>query len=280
MTTPPPQHSEPPANLRAWLDAGSAAALNRSVAQLTLDGVRCVVKLRRPGAGRGISYVLRYLRAGALAVLCRPFVGEFPRPGVLLRNGLPYEAERLRHLRQANCRVPDVWWQQPGMLVLEHVGDNLPWRLRESDPATRRELVRAVALDLAAFHARGLWHGGAQLRNLTLRNGEIWRIDFEENIGGALSLPLAQAYDVFQTLSSLQSMRRVPEAELPQLGVLALQTYLDARPDPAVRAALCRIARLVCGAGRVLGPLGRHLPWRDVQAFFRLADTLRLLLHP
>lgn len=280
MTTPPPQHSEPPASLRAWLDAGNAAALNRSVAELTLDGVRCVVKLRRPGTGRGISYVLRYLRASVLAVMCRPFLGEFARPGVLLRNGLPYEAERLRHLGQASCRVPDVWWQQPGMLVLEHVGDNLPWRLRESDPAVRRELVRAVALDLAAFHARGFWHGGAQLRNLTLRHGEIWRIDFEENIGGALSLPLAQAYDVFQTLSSLQSMRRVPAAELPQLGVLALQTYLDARRDPAVHAALRRIARLVCGASRVLGPLGRRLPWRDVQAFFRLADTLRLLLHP
>jgi len=276
----PPRHSEPPVSLRAWLDAGNAAALDKSVAEITLDGVRCVVKQRRPGAGRSLSYVLRYLRASMLAVVCRIFLGEFPRPGVLLRNGLPYEAERLRHLRQANWRVPDVWWQQPGMLVLEHVGDNLPWRIRGADPERRRELVRAVALDLAAFHARGLWHGGAQVRNLTLRDGVLWRIDFEENIGGALSLPLAQAYDLFQTLSSLQSMRKVPEDELPQLGTLALRAYLDARPDPAVRAALRRMARLVCGASRVLGPVAGRLPWRDVRAFFRLADTLRLLWHP
>ncbi|CFW84111.1 hypothetical protein [Bordetella pertussis] len=26
--------------------------------------------------------------------------------------------------------------------------------------------------------------------------------------------------------------------------------------------------------------LGGRLPWRDVRAFFRVAETLRLLLHP
>lgn len=281
MPSTPARHSSPPAGLADWLASGQADQ-GPSVRELVIDGTRCVVKRRRPGLGRGVSYVLRYLRAAILAVGCRIFLGELPNPGVLLRNGLGYEAERLRRLRQAGCRVPDVWWQQPGLLVLEHVGEAVPPVLRRSDEAAQREMVRAIALDLAEFHARGHWHGGAQARNITLRDGILWRIDFEENIGGALSLPLAQAYDLFQTLSSIQSMRRIPEDRLPGLGRLALETYLQARPDPAVRAALRRMARLIAGMDRLLGslgPLGRRSPWRDVRAFYALADTLRLLLE-
>lgn len=96
MNEPPLHHNAPP-GLRAWLDGEQAAAI-RSVKEVTVDGVPCVVKRRRPGVRRGISYVLRYLRAFFLALLCRILLGEFPRPSVLLRNGLDYEAERLRRL--------------------------------------------------------------------------------------------------------------------------------------------------------------------------------------
>ena len=107
---------------------------------------------------------------------------------MLLRNGLDYEAERLRRLLQAGCRVPEVWWQEPGLLVLRALGDDLPFRLRQADgrgglrwPRPWRATWRNST---AAACARG-----AQVRNVTLRDGRLWRIDFEENIGGALSLP-------------------------------------------------------------------------------------------
>jgi tRNA A-37 threonylcarbamoyl transferase component Bud32 len=213
-----------------------------------------------------------------VALACRALLGEFPRPGVLLKNSLQHEAARLRFLGRAGCRVPGVWHSQADLLVLEHVGEPLPGLIRRGDESVQRELAGAAARDLADFHARGFWHGGAQLRNMTLRDGRLWRIDFEENIGEALSLPLAQAYDVFQALSSLLSLRKVPAERLPALGEFALRAYLQARPDPAVRAALCRVAGLMVKASRLLGRWGRRPSWRDVHAFFLLADTLRLVL--
>ncbi|KAK78386.1 hypothetical protein L499_A0430 [Bordetella holmesii CDC-H635-BH] len=277
--TQTPLHHQAPAGLQAWLDGPEAAAV-KSVKEVVIDGERCVIKRREAGLGRGLSYVLRYLRALLLAVGCKLALGEFPRPSVLLRNGLAYEAERLRHLLLAGCRVPAVWWQQPGLVVLEHVGDDLPFFLRRAEYDERLGLVRMLAADLAAFHMRGFWHGGAQVRNVTLReDGQLWRIDFEENIGAALSLPMAQAYDLFQTLSSVVSLSKIPREQVPIIGKLILETYFEANPDPAVRAALKRLARVVCGLAGILKPLAGKLPWRDVRTFFQVSDTLRSVLQ-
>ncbi|MBR8652683.1 hypothetical protein KDH83_05075 [Achromobacter sp. Marseille-Q0513] len=279
MTQPPVHHNAPP-GLRAWLDSVDASR-EPSVREVTIDGVRCVIKRRRPSLGGGLSYALRYTRALFLGLGCKLFLGEFPRPGVVLRNGLEHEAERLSALLQAGCRVPEVWWQERGLLVLEYVGEDLADLIRNEDSTTRLWLARAAAADLAAFHARGLWHGGAQIRNITLREGELWRIDFEENIGSALSRPLTQAYDLFQMLASITSLRTLPDDVGRTLGKLALDVYFEHHPDAEVKKCLARLARVLRVIAAPLRPLLGRLPSRDVQGFFRVADILQpLLLKP
>lgn len=275
MSLPP--HRDAPPGLRDWLNAVDAAK-EPSIREVVIDGVRCVVKRRRPGLRRGLSYGVRYLRAFGLAVGCLLFLGEFPRPGVLLRNGLRYEGLRLRRLARAGCRVPAVWAEGPGLLVLEHVGDDMAELIRHASESQRREWVRGVAIDLAQFHDGGHCHGGAQIRNVTMRDGRFWRIDFEENIGGALSLPLAQAYDLFQTISSLLSLRKLDDPDPVELGRLMLNAYFTARPAPQVHARLRRLARIICHSATVLRPIGGRLSGRDIQGFFRVAETLRPLL--
>jgi tRNA A-37 threonylcarbamoyl transferase component Bud32 len=269
----PARHHAPPAGLRAWL-ASVDLADESHVHEVELDGVWCVVKRRRASVRGAISYGVRYLRAFALGVGCKIFLGEFPNPGVLLRNGLAYEAERLRFLGAAGCRVPQVWWQEPGLLVLEHVGTDLSALIRHGSEATRVSLMQQAGRDLAEFHLRGLWHGGAQIRNITVRDGEMWRIDFEENIGGALSLPLAQAYDLFQLLASLVSLRSLPAGGAP-LGRVTLDAYFQVNPDEQVRARLARLGRATNLVARPVRPLLGRLSSRDIQGFFRLAEILR-----
>ena len=279
LTHPPVHHNAPP-GLRAWLESVDAS-LEPSVREVEIDGVRCIVKRRRPGILQSLSYVVRYARALFLAVGCKVFLGEFPRPSVLLRNGLVHEGQRLAQLQQAGCRVPEVWWQEQGLLVLEFVGYDLAYLIRKEDSTSRLWLARAAAVDLAAFHARGMWHGGAQIRNVTLRDGEIWRIDFEENIGATLSRPLAQAYDLFQLLASIVSLRSLSDADARPLGKLALDVYLESNADPEVRARLKRLARVLCGIAMPLRPVLSRFPSRDIQGFFRVADILQpLLLKP
>lgn len=279
MTHPPVHHNAPP-GLRAWLDSVDASR-EPSVRDVTIDGVRCIIKRRRPGIMQGVSYVLRYGRALFLAVGCKVFLGEFPRPSVLLRNGLAHEGQRLAQLLEAGARVPEVWWREQNLLVLEFVGEDLADLIRNEDSTSRLWLTRAAAADLAAFHARGMWHGGAQIRNVTLRDGEIWRIDFEENIGATLSRPLAQAYDLFQMLASLVSLRKLEDDDARALGKLALDVYLESNPDPEVRVRLKRLARVLCGIAMPLRPVLTRFPSRDIQGFFRVADILQpLLLKP
>lgn len=270
----PPEHDSPPAGLHDWLVRAKQTTLP-SVDEVRIDGVWCVVKYRRPGVRGALSYVLRYIRAALLALGCKLVLGEFPNPRVLLRNGLDYEAERLRRLRAANCRVPDIWWEEPGLLVLEHVGTDLNALLRHGTDEARIALAAQAGRDLAEFHKQGFCHGGAQIRNLTIRGKEMWRIDFEENIGEALSRPLGQAYDLFQMLASMLSMRNLPAAIMPRLGQVMLTTYFEANPDPDVRVRLLRLGRFLRGAAWPLRPLQGWLRSRDIQGFFRVADMLR-----
>lgn len=276
-TSTRPHHVQAPASLGQWL-AGVDASREPSVRIIEVDGVKGVVKRRRPGLGRGISYALRYVRAAALGAGCKLFLGQWPAPGVLVHNGLAHEVSRLRQMDDADWRVPLVWSYVPGELVLEYVGDDMPGVLRRATSERQRWYATAIAEDLAAFHARGLWHGGAQVRNLTWHQDEIWRIDFEENIGAALSLDLAQAYDVYQCLSSLVALRGLSDGVALELGTQVLQAYLLAHPDADVRLALTRMARTLCTAARVLKPVLGWVPGRDVQGFFRVAHCLRLLL--
>src|SRR5690606_41065204 len=136
------------------------SAREPSVREVVIDGTACVIKRRRAGLARGISYALRYVRALFLAVGCKLFLGEFPRPSVLLRNGLPYEAQRLRALAQAGCRVPHVWREAPGLLVLEHVGADLAGVLRPGAPGEGGHWASRPAMVLAQVPSAGDWPGG------------------------------------------------------------------------------------------------------------------------
>lgn len=274
-----PEHACPPAGLAQWL-ATLNPAQEPAIRLDEVQGVALVIKRRRPSLMRGLSYAVRYMRAALLAVGCRLVLGEFPSPRVLVHNGLDHEAQRLRDLDAMNWRVPHVWSQVPGELVLEFVGNDLPSLLRRSDGHNQNRLISEVASELAAFHRQGLWHGGAQVRNLTWHKGAIWRIDFEENIGGALSLPLAQAYDVYQCLSSLVALRAMPEATSVALGERMLSEYLAQNDDAQVRQALMRMARLLRTTAALLRPVLGWVPGRDVQGFFRVSHTLRLLWNP
>jgi len=274
-----PIHQSPPPDLQAWLEA-AAKRPQPQVLETELDGIHFVVKRRRASLGGGISYVLRYLRAFFLGIGCKLFLGEFPNPGVLLRNGLAFEAQRLRLLLADGCRVPAIWHEEPGLLVLEHVGKDLSSVIRHGDDATRSDWAWRAGRDLAEFHLRGHCHGGAQIRNLTIRDQELWRIDFEENIGEALSAPLAQAYDLFQLVASLLSLRALDSDIMPDLARAMVQGYFEVNPDARVRARLARLGRVLGGAARVLRPLLGRLSSRDVQGFFRVADVLRELTQP
>jgi len=251
-----------------------------SVHIVDMAGHRCVIKLRRPKLTDAIVNAIHYLRAGILSLICWLTLGERPSVSVLMRTSLNDEASRLEFLKRQGCRVPTVWHHEPGVLVLEYVGQDMPYLIRIDTPAIRLLWMDRAAQDLAAFHRAGFVHGGAQLRNLMCEGLVMTRIDFEENIGEALSRPLAQAYDVYQMLSSMAGLRgeQFGPDERQALCRRLLQTYLQANPDPEVKDQLRRLGRVIGSIQRYLGWFLKRLPGRDIRGLLYVSDALRLSL--
>ena len=245
-------------------------------------GHPCVVKRYRATWSSPLTTALKFVRVVVLSWLCWLLMDERPSSQRLLKNTLQDEADRLVRLKAAGSSVPNVWYQAPDILVLEYVGQDMPYLIRIATPEGRLTLMSRAAQELAHFHRAGFVHGGAQLRNLMIHDdGTVTRIDFEENIGEALSLPLAQAYDVFQLLSSMAGLRghEFSPTERQALCHQLLTVYLRANPDPLVRASLTAIEKRFAAVKKYLGWCLKWIPGRDIQGFLYVTNTLRLSLH-
>jgi tRNA A-37 threonylcarbamoyl transferase component Bud32 len=245
-------------------------------------GRPCVVKRHRANWFSPLTAGLKRVRVVVLSWLCWLLMNERPSPQRLLKNTLQDEARRLVRLKAVGSAVPSVWYQAADLLVLEYVGQDMPYLIRIATPEGRPTLMRTAAQELAHFHRAGFVHGGAQLRNLMIHDdGTVTRIDFEENIGEALSLPLAQAYDVFQLVSSMAGLRghQFSPPERQALCHQLLVEYLRANPDPLVRAQLMVIEKKCASVKKYLGWLLKVIPGRDVQGFLYVTNTLQVSLH-
>jgi tRNA A-37 threonylcarbamoyl transferase component Bud32 len=93
------------------------------------------------------------------------------------------EAKKLRALRENGLSVPEVLYETENYFVLEYVGRNLVDVLTdEADPAKRCTYLERALSKLRAMHEKRFIHGGSQIKNFTVRNGDIYIIDFEEVI--------------------------------------------------------------------------------------------------
>lgn len=144
---------------------------------------------------------------------------------------LGYEHARLLQLAAAGERVPTVLAFDGHSLVTGDIGTTLDHWLHQMAEAERLPLMQAAAADLAAFHARGQWHGGAQTRNITWDGERFSRLDFEERLQPGLPLATVQIYDALQLVLSLA---RYLAPLGPSAVASVLSAYADA-PGPGAR---------------------------------------------
>lgn len=140
------------------------------------------------------------------------------------RDLLAYEHGRLLALAAAGERVPPVLTFDGQRLVTGDIGTTLDHWLHRTPDAERLALMKAAAADLAAFHARGQWHGGAQARNITWDGQHFARLDFEERLQPGMPLATVQLYDALQLVLSLT---RYLQIQGPQAVRAVLSAYAD-----------------------------------------------------
>ena len=173
-------------------------------------------------------------------------------------HGAGFEARRLQALAAAGVRVPRLEHRGADFIVMEHCGPTVASLLGGWDRATWRCELAGLAADLGALHRAGQWHGGAQIKNLTRRDGQTWRIDFEESFGEHVPLPAAQAFDLVLFVNSISLRGPVDEAEARWLLPALMRAYFEANPDAQVRSVFARALPWARLAAALSAPF-RHL---------------------
>lgn len=176
-------------------------------------------------------------RRTALAIWLAARWLDVPMPWSVIRqtNGtqlLAWEVQRLHALAAAGEIVPDVIAYDGHELQTRDLGPTLDHVLSGiADHAEQLRLMCAASADLAGFHARGHWHGGSQIRNLTWDGMRFGRIDFEEPLHPALPLATVQAYDLLQLLLSMvRWLHACGDGAVDEV----LRHYAQAHPTQAV----------------------------------------------
>ena len=172
-------------------------------------------------------------------------------------NSMDFEANRLKSLDAAGVRVPKIACQTPAFFVLPHCGEVVSAQLEHWQRDEWRPRLQALATELGEFHRAGHWHGGAQIKNITLADGVSTRIDFEENFGEFLPLPVTQATDLALFLNSISLAGPIDEAEARSLLPQLLAAYASANPDPQIREIVRRALRWLRPILRAAQPFKR-----------------------
>lgn len=215
-------------------------------------------------------------RSAGVWLLARFMGVPVPWQAVHQRDGralLAYEHQRLLALGAAGEAVPPVLAFDGHSLVTGDIGTDLDMVIKRMGPAERLPLMCAASEDLARFHARGQWHGGAQARNMTWDGQRFARLDFEEPLYPAMPLELVQLYDALQLVMSLVRY-------LQPLGADAVESVLRAYREASAHAwtdASRSPPDLVRFVGALLPRLRRLLSlmtwvpwWRSSREQFRL----------
>lgn len=124
-------------------------------------------------------------------------------------NTVRFEAETIQRLGELGLRVPQVLHVEDDYFVMSDAGVTLERHLA-ANPAKAGEFIDRAARELRALHRRDTAHGGAQIKNLTVRDGDIHFIDFEERIPRR-RLHEFQVRDLFLFLLSLERAGHDPD---------------------------------------------------------------------
>lgn len=176
----------------------------RHVASCEMGGRKVWIKKRRRNKNPLGWWAQRLLHGATGMLLLLP-------PARPAGDNVRFESEKLRRVAALGMRVPEVLRVEADCFVMADTGLTLEKTLKCGGD---RGLVAKAARELRRLHDMGEAHGGAQIKNMTVSGGEIYFIDFEENIPEG-ELKRFQLRDVFLFLLSLE--RSGFDPDLPAL---------------------------------------------------------------
>lgn len=157
------------------------------------------------------------------------FNNRFFRPTVVrdAAASLAYEAQKLQTLHAHGIPVPNVLLHTAHYIVLEDAGAILSNLLNEpSLPIDEKKAILVqLSSSLASMHNKGFYHSRPALRDIGYKEGQIYFLDFEENLESTLSTEEAIIRDGFIYVHALY--RKLKNEELIELGLTTYVRELD-----------------------------------------------------
>jgi len=124
-------------------------------------------------------------------------------------NSVEFETGTIRRLAEMGVNVPEILHQDDEYFVLADAGETLEeYLIHHQDGKTT--MVDQAVRALARLHGKGTAHGGAQIKNITVKDGEIYFIDFETAFPPH-RLREFQVRDVFLFILSLERHGHNPD---------------------------------------------------------------------
>ncbi|MGF6160436.1 tRNA A-37 threonylcarbamoyl transferase component Bud32 [Ensifer sp. KUDG1] len=118
------------------------------------------------------------------------------------------EVRKIEAFRAKGFPTPTIVYRSPTSLILTDVGrtvDASLLDLRAASAEKHDELLVTLASELGRLHAAGLCHGRPHPRDFALNGDQITFLDFEEEPDAVMSLPCAQARDMWLLLLQIAS---------------------------------------------------------------------------
>lgn len=237
------------------LVVAALADTNRRIQKVALS--RRTVWIKRYGTEKALVWRRLY---APLSPLMPPAFRVSPildAPSMINR-----EIARMERFRGNGIDVPHVLYRSGSALVLSDTGPSVHWHLAVlyDDPDRHDDFLVYCAACLGRLHAAGLCHGRPYPRDMTITEGRIGFLDFEEDAEAVMPLATAQARDIWLFFFQLVRRARQGEETLSR----ALAAWRGEAPPQAWDAL-----------GQIIAVAARFLPLARLIGRVRMGSDLR-----
>jgi tRNA A-37 threonylcarbamoyl transferase component Bud32 len=205
-----------------------------------------------------------------------PFELLIPSLAKSAKEALEYETEKLKLFRSKGINTPEVVYVCDDFFILEDAGVAVHALIREKKISQKQMYyyIDKVIELLAEIHNKNQFHGGAQTRNFTYKEGDVFAIDLEESFSSSVDIETLKFRDFLLLLLSFVKIKASFELDYKYI----IQQYVTLTKSQKIRNDLKKLANKISfliylseikWINNVLGS--------DVKGFFALFRTLKKL---
>lgn len=205
-----------------------------------------------------------------------PFELLIPSLEKSAKEALEHETAKLELFRNNGINAPKVVYKCDEFFILEDVGVAIHTLIRHQS-ITQEQMyfyIDKVLEHLATIHKKNLFHGGAQTRNFTYKNENVFAIDLEESFSSRVDVRTLKFRDFLLLLLSFGKIKAAFDLDYTYI----IEKYIALTGNKEINNDLKRLARKISFLIYL-----SEIKWinkligSDVKGFFVLFKTLKKL---